>query len=199
MYFILATQARETLSEEVSRWTQGAFLTKLQQIQAWHEQSGGRGSGENAPLATESMAAGPFLSETAVDSIKGEELLGQGAFGYVIQAVCTTDGSRHAVKLGMHVSRMMILRLALCAGAFCTKLCAGCGSDWLRLAFRPPGVVFGKTPPKYAVEPRDCPCRPRAPQRVGVGVRVRVRVRVRVTVRVRVRSGVGLVWADVGG
>ena len=38
---------------------------------------------------------------------------------------------------------------------------------------------LGKTPPKYAAEPRDCPCRPRAPQRVGV----------------RVRPGVGLGWS----
>ena len=28
--------------------------------------------------------------------------------------------------------------------------------------------ICGKTPPKHAVEPRDCPCRPRAPRRVGV-------------------------------
>ena len=40
---------------------------------------------------------------------------------------------------------------------------------------------FGKTPPKHAAEPRDCPCRPR------------------LRLRVRVRSGVGLVWADVKG
>ena len=40
---------------------------------------------------------------------------------------------------------------------------------------------LGKTPPRYAMQPRDCPYRPRAPQRV----------------RVRARPGVGLVWADV--
>ena len=45
--------------------------------------------------------------------------------------------------------------------------------------------LFGKTPPKHAAEPRDCPCRPRAPKRV------------RVRVKTSVRSGVGLVWADV--
>ena len=31
----------------------------------------------------------------------------------------------------------------------------------------------GETTPKHAAELRDCPCRPRAPQRVGVRVRVR--------------------------
>ena len=41
---------------------------------------------------------------------------------------------------------------------------------------------LGKTPPKHAAKPRDCPCRPQAHQRVGVRLRVRV------------RSGVGLVW-----
>ena len=40
---------------------------------------------------------------------------------------------------------------------------------------------LGKMPPKHAAEPRDCPCRPRALQRVGVMV------------------GVGLIWADVQG
>ena len=38
---------------------------------------------------------------------------------------------------------------------------------------------FGKTPPKHAAEPRDCPCRPRSPQRIGVRVSVSVRVGVR--------------------
>ena len=46
---------------------------------------------------------------------------------------------------------------------------------------------FGKTPPKHAAEPRDCPCRPRAPQRVGIRVRVRVRV--------GLGSGLGLGWS----
>ena len=55
-------------------------------------------------------------------------------------------------------------------------------------------AIFGKAPPKHAAGPRDCPCRPRAPERVGVRVRARVRVSVRV--RVRVRPGVGLVWVN---
>ena len=46
------------------------------------------------------------------------------------------------------------------------------GRDWV---FGRP-VFLGKTPPIHAAEPRDCPCRPRAPQRAGVRVRVRVRV-----------------------
>ena len=45
---------------------------------------------------------------------------------------------------------------------------------------------LGRTdPPKHSAESRDCPCRPRAPERLGVRVRVRV------------MSGVGLVRADV--
>ena len=39
-------------------------------------------------------------------------------------------------------------------------------SDWLTPAFRP--AIFLKTPTKHAAEPRDHPCRPQAPQRVGV-------------------------------
>ena len=50
------------------------------------------------------------------------------------------------------------------------------------LKSRPLFFLGGETPPKHAAEPRDCPCRPRAPQMVGG--------------RVRIRSGVGLVWAD---
>ena len=53
------------------------------------------------------------------------------------------------------------------------------GRDWV---FGRPSVLE-ETPPKHAAEPRDCPCRPRAPQRVGV--------------RVRVRFAVGFVGADV--
>lgn len=30
-----------------------------------------------------------------------------------------------------------------------------------------PDVFYGKTPPKQEAELRDCPCRPRAPQRTG--------------------------------
>ena len=37
---------------------------------------------------------------------------------------------------------------------------------------------LGKTPPKHAVEPRDRPCRPRAPQNIGVRSSVRVRFEV---------------------
>lgn len=32
-----------------------------------------------------------------------------------------------------------------------------------RLAFRPPGFLVGKTPPRHAKELRDYPCRPRLP------------------------------------
>ena len=60
------------------------------------------------------------------------------------------------------------------------------GRGWL---FGRPEFFVGKTPPQHAAEPRGCPWRPRAPQRVGLSVRVRVRV----------TSGVELVWADVQG
>lgn len=60
------------------------------------------------------------------------------------------------------------------------------------------GLVERRTPPgDNATNTRGgaawlpCPCRRRAPQRVGVRVRIRVRV--------RVRSGVVSVWADVQG
>ena len=49
------------------------------------------------------------------------------------------------------------IRLALFAGLVGTKLCAGCGSYWSRLAFWPPEFVcFGTTPPKHEAEPRGC-------------------------------------------
>ncbi|CAN0310768.1 unnamed protein product, partial [Laminaria digitata] len=72
----------------------------------------------------------------------------------------------------------------ICAGAASTKLCAECGSYWSRLTFRPPGFSGEK---RHQNTRQDCPCRPRAPQRVGVRVRVRV------------RSGVELARADVQG
>lgn len=60
----------------------------------------------------------------------------------------------------------------LCARAVGTKkTCWLCVSDWSRLAYRPPGVFLEKRlqkrPQKHATEPRDCPCRNRAPQRKG--------------------------------
>ena len=58
------------------------------------------------------------------------------------------------------------------------------GQGW---PFGCPTFCLGKTPPTHAAEPRDCPCRPRAPQRV------------RVRIRGRVNPRVGLVWADVQG
>ena len=39
-----------------------------------------------------------------------------------------------------------------------------------RLLVFPPPVFLGKTPQKYMTGLRDCPCRPRAPQRVELGL-----------------------------
>ena len=83
-------------------------------------------------------------------------------------------GTRCTVGTACQGNRPLLAGLALCAGLVRTKLCAGCGSDWSRLAFGRPVFFLEKTPPKHAAEPRDCPCRPRAPQRVGVRVGVRV-------------------------
>lgn len=84
---------------------------RRREVHAWHTHVG-RGAGENTPLVSESMAAGPcpYLSETAVRRLKFEKHLGKGAFGDVIQVVSTMDGSRHAVKLAKNVSRTMSLR-----------------------------------------------------------------------------------------
>ena len=70
-----------------------------------------------------------------------------------------------------------------CAEEIDTKRFAGSGCFWSsRLAFRPTRWFLEKTPQKHGAGARHCPCRSRAPRRVGVGVRATVRVRDRVRV-----------------
>ena len=64
--------------------------------------------------------------------------------------------------------------LDLCATASCTKHCAGCGPCWSNRFLSASRSFFGKTPAKHAAEPRDCPCRPRAPERLGLGLGLRL-------------------------
>ena len=87
-----------------------------------------------------------------------------------------TSYVRHATLCGITRTDWAALycrkRLDLCAGEACTKLCAGCRSYRSRRVFRPPGIFLENDTPKRAAELGDCPCRRRAPQRIGVRVRV---------------------------
>ena len=66
----------------------------------------------------------------------------------------------------MPVTRVVALGVPCLQARLAKNLLQNAGRGWV---IGHPDL-FGKTPPKHAAEPRDCPCRPLAPKGLGLGL-----------------------------